>query len=69
MNEDTTRHVSPTQMAVGIAPQLNCVVLHLAYKLHVDEPEEYQQRYALTSDQAIAIARNLLSAAEELSAD
>ena len=68
MNDDTTRHVFPTQVAVGLAPKWNCVFLHVTYKLSPDEPEEFQQRYALTKDQAVSIGQNLLSGAEELSA-
>ena len=67
MNDDTTRYVFPTHMEVGIAPRQGVVGLILRYKLSPDEPEEFQQRYGLTIQQAEAIAKALLEAAQELS--
>ena len=66
MNDDTTRYVFPSQMEIGIAPRQGVVTLSLRYKLSPDEPEEFQQRYALTIEQATTIANRLLEAAQEL---
>ena len=67
MSDDTTRHVSPIEMKIGIAALEGLVSLSLRYKLSPDEPEEFQQRYALTIDQATTIAKGLLGAVQELS--
>ena len=67
LNDYTTRHVFPTEMVIGIEPRQGLVSLSLRYKLCPDEPEEFQQRYALTIEQATTIAKRLLEAVQELS--
>ena len=67
MSDDTTRYVFPTHMEVGIAPRQGVVGLILRYKLSASEPEEFQQHYGLTIEQAEAIANDLLWAVRELS--
>ena len=67
LSDDTTRYVFPTEMVIGIAPHQGLVGLSLRYKLSPDEPEEFQQRYALTIEQATTIAKRLLGAVQELS--
>ena len=66
MSDDTTRYVFPTQIEIGLAPRQGVVSLSLRYKLSPDEPEGFQQRYALTIEQATYIAESLLEAAQEL---
>ena len=63
----TTRYAFPTEMVIGIAPRQGLVSLTLRYKLSPDEPEEFQQHYALTIEQATTIANSLLEAVQELS--
>ena len=67
MNDDTTRYVFLTHIEVGIAPRQGVVGLILRYKLSASEPEEFQQRYGLTIQQAETIANDLLLAVRELS--
>ena len=67
MSDDTTRYVFPTRLEIGIAPRQGVVGLSFWYKLSPDEPEEFQQRYALSIEQATSIAQGLLASAQELS--
>ena len=60
------RHVFPTRLEIGIAPRQGVVGLSFWYKLSPDEPEEFQQRYALTIEQATSIGQNLLDAVRKL---
>lgn len=66
-NDATLQHVFPVQSVVGVYHPDNLILLHLTYKLSPDEPEEFQQRYALTTEQATTIAQNLLDAVRYLS--
>ena len=69
MDNATTRHVFPIRLEVGVYRPSNLVLLHLTYKLCPDEPEEFQQHYALTIEQATAIADQLLDAVRDLTVD
>ena len=69
MDDATTRHVFPIRSEVGVYRPSNLVLFHLTYKLSPDEPEEFQQHYALATEQAAAIARQLLDAVHDLTGD
>ena len=60
------RHVFPIRVGVGHAQRLGHVLLHIVYKLGPGEQEEFEQRYALTKDQATLIAQDLLAMVENL---
>ena len=67
MSDDTTRYVFPTQVEVGISRSQEVVGIIVKYKLSASEPEEFQQHYGLTIEQAETIANDLLWAVRELS--
>ena len=69
MDGATIRHVFPILSEVGVYRPSNLVLLHLTYKLSADEPEEFQQHYVLTIEQATAIADQLLDAVHDLTGD
>ena len=64
--DNTTRFVFPTGLMVAVAREANLILLSLTYKLSPDEPEEFQQRYAMDIEQATSLGNHLLEAAQDL---